>query len=259
MLTTAEYFSSATAAPNSSNTLLGTGSPQILNLPPSPADGTIVDAVSQFAINNWTITTPDGSGIWHYKTTITGGVGGGIVIPPGMGIQFVYSAVNARWIVVGGGFTPGYLLATQQYAPAALKSYTVVGGTMTALDTTNATLSLIVPPSGNVDIRAEFTANCTRGAAANNALLIALLDHTSSAVVGDFISVMVNAITSSTQIVSASRIFHLTGLTPGAKQVDLAAADVTAAGNAAFIYAQGQSSVISSGVVAPLLLEAIAA
>jgi len=254
------YITNATAGLNEVSLLNGnTPGQTTLTLPATPPAGDIQEIVNTSSVS-WTVAAASTGSVQAIDHYTIGGLPS-IVIPSGMAMELVApnTAVAGSWYVVGGGFTPGYLLATQQYAPAVLTSYTVVGGTMTALDTTNATLSFIVPPDGNVDVRAEFTANCTRGAAANNALLIALLDHTSHAVVGYFISVMVNAIVSSTQIVSASRIFNLTGLAPGAKQVDLAAADVTAAGNAAFIYAQGQSSVVSSGVVAPLLLEATAA
>jgi hypothetical protein len=147
---------------------------------------------------------------------------------------------------------PGVILATQQYAPSSLASYTVAATTVAALDTTNLTLAFTVPANGIVDVIVQ-TSIVTIGAAQVN---LELFDHTSGAVIG-YTVLAADGTASLTMIFTAIQIFHLTGLTPGALQVDLAAG--RDGGTSATIHAHnGTSKTMASLDYGPTVIQAIA-
>ena len=117
---------------------------------------------------------------------------------------------------------PGIVLATVKYAPVSLATYSVATTTITALDTTNLTLSLTVPANGIVDFEVSLSFDLIRTTTTSQ-LYVALLNHTGGAVITDPVSIAINQ--TSTTTLSATNLlkFHATGLAPGALQVDLAA------------------------------------
>jgi len=153
---------------------------------------------------------------------------------------------------------PGTILATSVYRPSSLDSWNVVGGTMTAMNFTSggnaASPSFTVPANGIIDVYFQFTFTLIK-AAVNTALFVGLFQHGTSTVLGDWINVMVNTQTSAQLILNVSDIFHVTGLSPGALQIDLAAAYVTATGASAIIYAEGQHAALTTSHVAPLVVQ----
>jgi hypothetical protein len=79
--------------------------------------------------------------------------------------------------ITGGG---GGLLACVQYGPASEAPYTIATGTLTAVDSTNLTVSFAAPASGQVLIRLSAMLQATAG----TSICFGLLDHTSHAQVG---------------------------------------------------------------------------
>jgi hypothetical protein len=150
---------------------------------------------------------------------------------------------------------PGQILATQVYTTT--HTYTVAVTTMAALDTTNATLSFTVPASGIVDIVVSFVYEIT---SVSTSMMVGLFNHTGGAIVG-LIQGMAftpgaGGIENSYQ--SALLKFHLTSLTPGALQLDLAAGVTTAKTAAIQVTNNSSKTVASNSVGAPLLMQAIA-
>ena len=145
---------------------------------------------------------------------------------------------------------PGTILATAVYAPGSLTTYTLTG-TLAALDTTNATLAFTVPASGIVDVEVQAFAVCTRTTTAN-AIYIGLLNHTGGAQIGLTAELTNNQVASTIEISSTIK-FHLTGLSPGALQVDLAGAYIVATGSAGSIVARGTTGANAS---VPLVMQA---
>lgn len=146
--------------------------------------------------------------------------------------------------------TPGTILATQKYTPTSFVTYTL-GTTLAAIDTVNATLAFTVPPNGIVDVEIGALASCVR-TASGNATQLAILNHTGGGLLGDIYEIINNQVASTTQLIYGFVKVHLTGLTPGPIQVDLAGAYLAGSGNSAALYA-GNSS---SGVPSPLVLQA---
>lgn len=155
---------------------------------------------------------------------------------------------------------PGTILATVQYAPVSLAIYPVQPTTMTALDTTNLTITFIVPQNGVVDVEALFFAQMSSNVA-NNGLWVGWLNHTGGAIVGNacLVSGTTTGDSSPQQVMFVKT--HLTGLTPGSLSLDLAAVYPAAVGNSASIFAQSSASkaysTLSAGV-SPVILQAIA-
>lgn len=170
--------------------------------------------------------------------------------------------VGAAGTVLGGGATPGWtvlpgtLLATQQVASA--HTYSVNVGTLTALDTTNATLSLTVPASGNVDIEVSGYSTITTGASGGS-MFMGILNHSGGAQLGFTLVVDTVAVVSSSLDQQFKKRFHLTGLTPGALQVDVAAVVTTGAGNSGQVITAGNTGTPAAGTGEPLLIQAFAA
>lgn len=166
----------------------------------------------------------------------------------GTAAQFLQGGTNPAW-----GVPAGTLLATQNYTTT--HSYTVVAGTLTALDAINATLSFTVPASGNVDVQVQLSVSVTITVTASN-MWAQLLNHSGGAGLGTATEVMTNAVANTTGYSNPTLRFHLTGLTPGALQVDLAAAVVNTAGTAGTVLTGAAASNVTN---TPLLIQAFAA
>lgn len=170
--------------------------------------------------------------------------------------------VGATGTVLVGGSTPGWavspgtLLATVLLAAA--HTYNIVATTLTALDTTNATISLTVPASGNVYVVVQGFTTLTVTSTASETTL-ALLNHTGGAQVGKSEPLWVNAISNSTNYGPFHRVFYLTGLTPGALQLDVAAAMTSASGTTATVITANSTGLIAPGGGGPMTIQAFAA
>lgn len=90
---------------------------------------------------------------------------------------------------------------------------------MTALDTTNLTLAFTVPANGIVDV--DVMVACFVGTT-SELLWLGLLNHTGGAQIGNSEEVFFSSNATNVMTLARPR-FHLTELTPGALQVDLAA------------------------------------
>jgi hypothetical protein len=154
-----------------------------------------------------------------------------------------------------GAITAGQLLGTTQYAPASLVTYSL-STTLAKLDTTNLTLSFTVPASGNVDIDVMATMqwSATSGGEVN---VLGLFQHGTSTQLGYTTNANGYAYTSPTSFISGVYVrFHLTGLTPGALQVDLAAGNGAGTGE---LYACGYTGNPNGSKTGPVLMQAFAA
>lgn len=153
----------------------------------------------------------------------------------------------------GGGGGAGSLLASHEYAPSTIASY-ALGNTLVALDATNLTLEFTVPANGIVDIDVEMwleiTTNGTGGTIA-----LGLLDHTTGDQVGNTKnSLGWGASADSGPAGTVHNRFHLTDLTPGPMQVDVAGSAVNA--GAAYAAAQAYVGPADTGKVSPALIQA---
>ena len=141
----------------------------------------------------------------------------------------------------------GVLLATQQYAPGGGHTYTPNVSSLTALDTTNLTLSFTVPSNGIVDVEVQVFA------AAGQELDVGLLNHSGGAQVGYTQDLSGGAY--NWEGIAKFR-WHLTGLTPGALQLDFAAMDTS---SGVKFYVQGVTGPTSAGSIGaggPFLMQA---
>jgi hypothetical protein len=154
---------------------------------------------------------------------------------------------------------PGTILATKNYGGAGSTPYTVAATTITVLDATNLTLAFTVPANGIVDVVVSlfYFVTITTNACE---LQIALFNHTGAALIGSPVTAADNQAVNTTVLANTSFKFHLTGLTPGALQVDLAAGRTNATGNVCGIYAGTNSSktVASNTGNGPVVMQAIA-
>jgi len=150
----------------------------------------------------------------------------------------------------------GALLASMQYAPTVLDNI-VLSTTLAALDTTNLTLALTVPASGKVTIEVEFygqTVDTTGG----NVMAVGLLNHTGGAQLGKTIPIAQPGVSGTTFLIRSVATFLLTGLTPGALQVDFAAGCSNTTTGSAAIYAQGVTGNPTISTSGPLIMQAFA-
>lgn len=170
----------------------------------------------------------------------------------GMNLGVGGSALPAYEVV------PGRLLATTNVT--ASHSYSVASTTPTALDTTNATISFTVPASGNVDINVSGVGAISEGAASPlTTLALMLLNHSGGTQVGSNAEALSNGADSTTGVTGFFARFHLTGLTPGALQLDLAAAVSATSGITATIATNAFTGAPAAGAAQPLLIQAFAA
>jgi hypothetical protein len=122
----------------------------------------------------------------------------------------------------------GAQLANVSYGPSVQVFHNLTATTLTAIDTTNLTIAFTVPASGKIKIRASAFLYCQPGSGAGNFVLLTLgfLNHSGGVQVGP----KQQQITMFTQAAGANDptqarcVYEATisGLTPGALQLDLA-------------------------------------
>jgi hypothetical protein len=152
---------------------------------------------------------------------------------------------------------PGTVLGTKLYAPA---SRTVINLTtsLATIDTTNATLAFTVPANGIVDVDVECLVAVSQSTNVA-AVTFALFNHSGGAQLGNSKVPLSLSGSVGENAVEVARVrFHLTGLTPGALQVDLAAGVNNAAGSTGTIVVQGLTGLYSASVSSDLLIQALA-
>jgi hypothetical protein len=161
--------------------------------------------------------------------------------------------------IVSGIWTPtvlpGTLLAVAQYAPTS-NTTKAIPTTWGPIDSTNLTLSLVVPVSGRILLRQKGILE--GNAAAANHISWGWTNHTGGAIVG-VIEVVYNdptgtAIDNQQAIVGEQLV---TSLTPGALQLDWAG--LLSATGAAVLNCEGTTTVSSSPLGGPAVMEAWAA
>ena len=177
-------------------------------------------------------------------------------------VESTLTANNFVFVGTGSGtgtekVLPGTILASHQYAPSVAATYVVANQTLTLQDATNLTLALTVPANGIVDIDVTLYWIVSAAASVTTYAWIGLLNHTGGAQVGDTINLFEesSSIALLFQTTSTFR-FHLTVLTPGALQLDLAAAFL-GVGSTVELQAQGAQGA-ATGTVSPFLMQAIA-
>ena len=166
------------------------------------------------------------------------------------------SAAQATILAAIPAVPPGSLLATLQYTTT--HTYAVAVTSLTALDTTNLTLACIVPANGIVDVDVECSVNLN-ATATSSSITFGLLDHTAHTQTGLSISPLQEPGVSAPVLFQMVRFrFHLTGLSPGAIQWDLAACIQSAAGTSANVYTAGSTGLVGAAAGSPLLMQAFA-
>lgn len=169
------------------------------------------------------------------------------------GQHAAWSDADDAWMPIdppaGGGGGGSDLLAAVQYAPASFAEWTISSSTLTAIDTTNVTVTFTAPASGEVRITAVvpmFLAGGPGGAG------LAWFDHGTSTVRGYAAS-----LAPPNDYCPGNVVFSqiLTGLTPTSSyQLDLAHCRVGA--GTLHTYAEGNSALNVSG---PLVIDVYAA
>jgi hypothetical protein len=190
---------------------------------------------------------------------------GQLYVGTGSGTGTLLAAGASGTVLEGGttpawGVLPGTVLATQQFAPSTLSTYAAAATTMTALDTTNLTLSFTVPANGIVDVLVQITYTIV-GTVGGATLYLCLLNHTGGALLGNVQMLAVNGGTSITLQAVNTVTFHLTGLTPGALQIDVAGGKIDASGTATgnfYAIANTSKTIASDTAAGPCIIQAIA-
>lgn len=150
---------------------------------------------------------------------------------------------------IKGGNIPGFLLAVAQYAPGTLSTYSVSSSALTALDTTNLTVSFTVPASTNVVVK--FSA--VMAPAASGVLGLGLLNHSGGAQLGKTLSTAMSGGAPAGQVTAA---WYLTGLSAGTLGIDIAAGSSAGTAN---VYAQGATGAVNGSNAGPAVLTVWAA
>ncbi len=158
--------------------------------------------------------------------------------------EFVVARSGANNKISGSRVASSGILAVTQYAPGSIADKSVTGTTLTALDTTNLTVSFTVPDSGIVLVmfHAAMVAPST------GTLSLGLKNHSGGAQLGNTWD---NVESIDTNARAASIFWYLTGLSAGTLGIDIAAGVTTGTGH---IYAQGRTGASSSGGVGPALI-----
>jgi hypothetical protein len=188
---------------------------------------------------------------------------GQLFVGTGSGTGTLLAAGASGTVLEGGttpawGVLPGTVLATQQFAPSTLSTYAAAATTMTALDTTNLTLSFTVPANGIVDVLVQITYTIV-GTVGGATLYLCLLNHTGGALVGNVQVLAVNGGTSITLQAVNTVTFHLTGLTPGALQIDVAGGKIDPSGTATgnfYAIANTSKTIASDTPAGPCIIQA---
>lgn len=120
-----------------------------------------------------------------------------------------------------GGMTYS-LLAAHSYGPATQVTYNANSTTLAIMDGTNLTLSLTVPASGNVDI--DVSADWAFATDAVTSAVDVFLGIVKHGAVGTIYGLKSWCGNNDSLVIGANDThrYNLTGLTPGALQVDLA-------------------------------------
>ena len=218
-----------------------------------PGGGKGIGTISDITSTDFTITAPTGP-----TTNIDGpllanlAAGGFKITGLANGSAASDAAAFGQIPLVPGGT----LLADMQYAPASIDTINL-STTLAALDATNLTLALTVPASGKVTIKCEFYFSVTDTTGAN-AIGIGLLNHAGGAQLGKTIMMAQPTANALTYLIRSTATFLLTGLTPGALQVDFAAGCSNTSTGAAGVFAQGVTGNPTNSTSGPLVMEAFA-
>jgi hypothetical protein len=146
----------------------------------------------------------------------------------------------------GGGGTN--IIGVTQYGPASLATYSFTSTTLTAIDTTNVTVSFTVPASGNVLV--TFQASMDTPATADIGL--GLLNHSGGAQLGFTQSNVQGSVGAGAASIQRFTVtWYLTGLGAGTLGIDVAAGSTAAT---AHIYAQGSAGAVSAAKTGPAIL-----
>jgi hypothetical protein len=139
------------------------------------------------------------------------------------------------WVQVGATTSgPGTQLANVSYGPATAVTNNLAAA-LTAIDTTHATVSFVVPASGKIKIVASFNiVNAPNVAAGNySQISVAFLNHTGGTQVSplECMDLIYQQIASAADSNQRTAYYSATvsGLPPGALQIDLAAKYVASA------------------------------
>jgi hypothetical protein len=144
--------------------------------------------------------------------------------------EFAAARSGADFKIAGSKILQRGILAVAQYAPASLATYNVTAAALTALDTTNLTVTFTVPDSGAVVV--EFQA--VMAGPTGHVLALGLLNHTGGAQLGKTYSTVLSG--GAAAAVKTVR-WYLTGLTAGASLgIDIAGSVVGGTGK---VFAQG--------------------
>ncbi len=148
-----------------------------------------------------------------------------------------------------------------EYAPATLDTVTVTGQTLTAVDTTHATLAFTVPASGNVYVKVKGLANV--GTSGTSAILALFLHGTSTQIGLPVIAFKSSSGTADVpfdvEIPVLGGALATAGYAAGSTvQVDLAMCCSTASDNVNLLI-QGNTGAASSTTGNPLIMSVIAA
>lgn len=159
-----------------------------------------------------------------------------------------------------GGATPGTLLARTSWAPSSVSTYTIVAAAtgVTALDSTNLSVTFIGPPSGNVWVR--LTAMIKGSAAAGKFVYFAVVSSTGSpgTLVGSVGLVYATPTATALDDVSIVSMEELITVTPGTSYTWYFAASTTT-GSTVQVLAQGGTSNTATPTGAPATISVKAA
>lgn len=147
------------------------------------------------------------------------------------------------------------LLAVVAYGPASLTTYSVTNTAgLTALDTTNLTVSFLVPASGNAIVR--FSASMKVPTAGGD-LGLGLLNHSGGAQVGSTLSNVMSLVSSTAPVIRLTGEWYLTGLSAGTLGLDIAAGVSTAI--TANVFAMGHTGAVSDAKTGPAVITVVGA
>lgn len=209
-----------------------------LTLPASPPEGCTNVVIAQSGVT--TINRSGTQTINHYATTgMTS-----LTIPQGMSVVLVFSSQYNTWFVTHGGFTTGQQLARAYVASASYG----VASSLGAIDATNLSVSVIVPPSGAYVVRLQAAGYACTGT--NNAQYtkVGVLLHGTSTQLGEIETAVQGDFNTPDGYGRAGGVVldvDVTGQTAGAaQQLDFAA--ISNSGGNASVYAPAKIKVFAA-------------